>query len=262
MSWLALWFLALACLDLARGAPGRRTPLTVGGVVAVAMWLLTGRTTVADLLALGVALASLWAWLAASQAALSGSQERPPGVRRAVATLVVPAALATLCAGWAHPIDGPLVAWLGWAHPPLLAALSPERAVAALAAILAQWGTGNVVVRLVLAGTGVPRTSDGEEFTAEQRLKGGRLLGPMERTFILGLGLVGQLPAAAVISAAKGLLRFPELQAVHRESLLGPAGTPVRPPPGPQRIDTATEYFLVGTFTSWLFAVVCLVCLR
>ena len=36
-------------------------------------------------------------------------------------------------------------------------------------------------------------------------------LGPLERLFILGLGLAGNLTAAAIVVAAKGLLRFPEL---------------------------------------------------
>jgi len=264
VSWLAIWFLALACLDLARSSTvlGRHTPLAVGALVAVVLWPLAGLTGPADLVALAVCVVALAAWLWGSTAAVAGPPEHPPGVRRTVLTLLAPPVLATLAAGWATPLGGPLLTWFGWAHPPLLGSWPPEKAVAAVAAVLAQWGTGNVLVRLVLAATGVPRTRDGEEFTAEQRLKGGRLLGPMERTFILGLGLVGQLPAASVIAAAKGLLRFPELQAVHRESLVDASGQPVRPAPGPQRIDTATEYFLVGTFTSWLFAVVCLLCLR
>ena len=262
MSWLAIWFVALACLDLGRAARGRWTPLGVGYATLAALWLLAGLTSVADLAALLVAAAALAAWWVLGTRALAGTAARPAGVRRALAAVLLAPVLAVLAAGWASPLGGPLLQWWGWAQPPLLGSSPPVRGLAIIGAVLAQWSTGNEVVRLVLAGTGVPRTGDGEEFTAEQRLKGGRLLGPMERTFILGLGLVGQLPAAAVISAAKGLLRFPELQAVHRESLLGPGGTPVRPAPGPQRIDTATEYFLVGTFTSWLCAVACLVCVR
>lgn len=262
MSWLAVWFLAVACLDLSRPARWRHTPLVVGGGVLLTVWLLAGLTSLPDLVALAAGLAAMTGWYITSTTVLSGAPERPCGVRRAVGVFLAPFVLATGCAGWAQPIDGPLVDWLQWAHPPLLGVLQPERAVAAVAVVLAQWGTGNEVVRLVLAGTGAPRTSDGEQFTAEQRLKGGRLLGPMERTFIVGLGVVGQLPAAAVISAAKGLLRFPELQAVHSESLLDANGRALGASPGPQRIDTATEYFLVGTFTSWLFAVASLLCLR
>ena len=95
-----------------------------------------------------------------------------------------------------------------------------------------QLSTANVAVRLVLDAVGVPAPAN------EKRLKGGRVLGPMERLFIVGLGLAGELTAAAVVVAAKGLLRFPELQRGSRQS-------------GPSDI---TEYFLIGSFGSWLFA--------
>lgn len=71
--------------------------------------------------------------------------------------------------------------------------------------------------------------------TNEKKLKGGRLLGPMERIFIVGLGAIGQFTGAAIVVAAKGLLRFPELQ----------AGTKSGP-------SDVTEYFLIGSFASWL----------
>ncbi|MDP3890799.1 hypothetical protein, partial [Nocardioides sp.] len=52
------------------------------------------------------------------------------------------------------------------------------------------------------------------------------------------LGVGGYVTAAAVVVAAKGLLRFPELQrGVEAE--------------GPSDV---TEYFLIGSFASWLFA--------
>jgi hypothetical protein len=68
-------------------------------------------------------------------------------------------------------------------------------------------------------------------------LKGGRMLGPMERVLILALGLAGEVTAAAVVGGAKGLLRFPEL---HRGTKEGPSDL--------------TEYFLIGTLASWLVA--------
>ena len=51
----------------------------------------------------------------------------------------------------------------------------------------------------------------------EKQLKGGRVLGPMERVFVVALGALGDLTAAAVVVAAKGLLRFPELQRAQRQ---------------------------------------------
>ena len=81
------------------------------------------------------------------------------------------------------------------------------------------------------------------------RLKGGRLLGPMERVFIVGLGLAGEITAASVVVAAKGLLRWPELQAARAEGRGGPG------------IHAVTEYFLVGSFVSWMLALGSLVLL-
>lgn len=69
------------------------------------------------------------------------------------------------------------------------------------------------------------------------------MLGPLERLFIFALALGGDLAAAAVVVAAKGLLRFPELRRAEED----------RGRPGS---DLVTEYFLVGTLTSWLVAVV------
>ena len=60
---------------------------------------------------------------------------------------------------------------------------------------------------------------------------------PMERLFLLLLTSVGQLGAGAVVVAAKGLLRWPELK---RTSESGPTDV--------------SEYFLIGSLASWLVA--------
>ena len=114
--------------------------------------------------------------------------------------------------------------------------------------ILLQISTGNEIVRLVLPSVGalkphgLPQASD--------RLRGGHLLGPLERMFILGLGLAGQVTAAGLVIAAKGLIRFPELNARRGSGSETGVG-----------IDEVTEYFLVGSFVSWLVPLVCLVLL-
>ncbi len=104
---------------------------------------------------------------------------------------------------------------------------------------LAQVSTANIAVRLLLQAVGVPAAAN------EKRLKGGRVLGPMERLFIVGLTLAGELTAAAIVVAAKGLLRFPELQSSRR----GDSGATCDD--GPSDV---SEYFLIGSFASWLFA--------
>ena len=116
--------------------------------------------------------------------------------------------------------------------PQLLSSWPVEQLVLVLGVAAVQLATANIVVRLVLDAVGVPAA------TNEKKLKGGRLLGPMERLLILGLGLAGEVTAASIVVAAKGLLRFPELQ---RDAKLS----------GPSDV---TEYFLIGSFVSWLLA--------
>jgi hypothetical protein len=67
-------------------------------------------------------------------------------------------------------------------------------------------------------------------------LRGGRIIGPLERLLIVGLTLAGALPIVAGILAAKGIVRFPEI------SQDGPGGS-------------KAEYFLVGSLVSWSLAI-------
>ncbi len=106
--------------------------------------------------------------------------------------------------------------------------------------VLLQLVTGNQLVRLVLGSVGAVKPAG--EPQPSDRLKGGRLLGPMERLLILGLGLGGQLAVATAVVAAKSIIRFPEINAQKaREN-------------GGIGIDEVTEYFLVGSFASWIVA--------
>jgi hypothetical protein len=110
--------------------------------------------------------------------------------------------------------------------------------------VLSQFATGNRLVRLVLASVGAVRPT-GQPQPSDQ-LKGGRLLGPMERLLILSLGVGGQVAAASAVVAAKGIIRFPELNAQKRGAD-NATGIGIG-------IDEVTEYFLVGSFASWLLA--------
>ena len=225
---LALWLLVVGLCDLVRAArdatsPGRRVLMAGLGTVllvfdAVALDVSVGRTLV---LLLGW-VTFLLMWLLGSAASLDG---RGSGAR-AVAFAGLGGGLVFGIAG------GGLVGTVEGDLPDPLAGFAFEQVVLLLAVGLVQLSTANVTVRLLLDAVGVPAA------TNEKQLKGGRLLGPMERLFILGLGVAGQVTAAAVVVAAKGLLRFPELQ----------RGTDVG---GPTDV---TEYFLIGSFASWLVA--------
>jgi hypothetical protein len=234
MSWLAVLLVGVGVTDLVHSArPVRHLPQVVGAVVALVLGLLAGLTSPLDVVALVLVAGAVLLWGYA--VTLGFGRGRPW-----LPLLVLGAALAVAVAASpaAGEADGVVGEWLARGPLPLLAGLDADRLLLLLGAVLVQMSTGNVVVRLVLAVTGtLDRVGDGPR-GPETRLKGGRLLGPMERLFILGLGLAGQLTAAAIVVAAKGLLRFPELQSKSEQ----------------QRIHQLTEYFLVGSFASWLVA--------
>jgi hypothetical protein len=69
----------------------------------------------------------------------------------------------------------------------------------------------------------------------EPALRGGRLIGPLERLLVFALTLAVMYPLLAAILAAKGIVRFPEIS---RDSAAG----------------NRAEYFLIGSLVSWVLA--------
>ncbi|AKT50346.1 hypothetical protein [Arsenicicoccus sp. oral taxon 190] len=249
MTYLALWLLALGAGDLLRpGAEltGRRPwwwPLLASVPVLLLGWPLLGLGAGPRLVSLPLMLLALVAWTRTSVTAVAAGgrtrYDQAPALSRrarrsrvaALSALLVAVAVGFAVAGVDPPVAGPVATWWHGLGLPRLAAVPPTRAVMVLAAMLVQVGTANVVVRLVLDAAGA--------HSEPGVLRGGRWLGPMERVFVVGLALAGQWTAASVVVAAKGILRFPELQAQRAQG---------------QRIDAVTEYFLVGSFTSWIVA--------
>jgi hypothetical protein len=223
MTAVGVWLGVIGLCDLVRAGrdatPWRRRLL----LIAVGALLLVAAT---------VALAPPWwvlvMWLVALLLWVQGSAAALVGHRtdaRVVAFLGVGlGVVGSLLAGGE-------VGRASWTVPGPLGDLDPELLLVAGGVLLAQLATTNVLVRLVLDAVGVPASDN------EKTLKGGRLLGPMERLLVVGLGLAGELTAAGIVVAAKGLLRFPELQ---RGARSGPTDM--------------TEYFLIGSFASWLLA--------
>jgi len=235
VSWIALLLLGVAVTDLVFSVrPMRRVPEVVGAVAAVLLGLAAGLTSGRDLVALlGIALVVL-AW---GQTVTRGLGRGPAWLPLLV--LWSGLALGVLVSGAAPGAGGLVGRWLDGVGLPLLDGLAPDRALLLLGVVLIQLSTGNVVVRLVLAATHTLNPARvGTPSDPATRLKGGRLLGPMERLLIVALSLAGQVTAATIVVVAKGLLRFPELQS-RREQ---------------ERIHRLTEYFLVGSFASWLVA--------
>lgn len=242
MSAAALLLVAVGLTDLLRGRAdvgtppsGRRWPAVAAGVAAlVVVAALSGRSTPTDWLLVGLGVLVLLGWVLTEDDARE--HQRRHGL--AVAVLLGGACVLVALSGLTTVADGVLGDWLAGVRLPRLHGTTADHFLLLLGLTLVQLSTGNRLVRLVLASVGaltVPTTPQ-----ASDRLRGGRLLGPMERVFILGLGLAGQVTAAGIVVAAKGLIRWPELQATPADQRVG--------------VDEMTEYFLVGSFTSWLLA--------
>ncbi len=246
MSLLGILLIAIGVSDLTR----RRTlprwlPPVAGPGVVAGLGLLAGLGSSWDL-----ALLVLLALICLGWAVLVGHSRVRPGGRPWPLVLLPTAAVVVIAAaGLATPASGWLADWLRSSPWPALSGLGADRLLLVTGLFTVQLSTGNELVRLVLAAVGAIRPQ-GQPQVSEQ-LRGGRLLGPLERLFILGLGLAGQVTAAGLVVAAKGLIRFPELTARRAGSEINGIG-----------IDEVTEYFLVGSFISWLIGLAALALAR
>lgn len=257
MTLLAMWLLGCAVMDLTRvwawrprTIPRTLADRVIQGVVAPLAGILTllaaalacGLTTGVEFALLALLSLPLLGWWWLSESAL---RHTPTQRARyvALAALAAGVVLSVGLSGWMSEVGGAWARWLAWADLP---PLDPARMLLLTALLAANVATANIVVRLVLIATGAmrPTIPGTERPEAADRLRGGRLLGPMERVLILGLGAAGQVTAASLVIAAKGIIRFPEL--VSR-----PSDTEEVSGVG---IDAVTEYFLVGSFVSWLIA--------
>lgn len=250
MTWLGVLFTAVGLTDLLRGfGLDHRWATTVGVLSGVALLPVAGRWGWADAAASILIGVVVVLWVRLTRHAQSA---RPHAAGLALAVLGVGAVALIAFSGLSLTPGGSVLEdWLRSIDANPVRFAEAGHAVLLLGVLLANLATGNLVVRLVLVSTGALRPADvnpsplatpGTGPAAE--LRGGRLLGPMERILIVGLGLAGQLTAAGLVIAAKGLIRFPELQAKRSETEeIQGAG-----------IDQVTEYFLVGSFVSWLIA--------
>ncbi|MDO5502674.1 MAG: hypothetical protein Q4G67_05810 [Actinomycetia bacterium] len=222
--------------------------LVIALVLPPVLALAVGLTSPQDWLMLLAAAGTALAWILTSHRSFARDEHHGLPLGILIGGLAVMALV-----GASTGTDGFLTAWLSEHSLPGIQSIGGDRALLILGALLVQISTGNLIVRLVLTHIGAIRPF-GEPQPAD-RLKGGRLLGPMERIFILGLGLAGQVTAAGLVIAAKGIIRFPELQAQARAEVDGvpDLSRPSSTKRGPG-IDELTEYFLIGSFVSWLVA--------
>ncbi len=258
MTWLAVTLIGIGLADLVRSRSSTRSHVlahVVAPVTILVTAVVSGLHGWADGLALLVAAVGSAAWIELSARTQRDGQRAGRALGALAATLVVP----LLFSGAATSPDGLLGRWLRWADVPGPLSPEPSRVLLLAGLVLLNVATANVLVRLVLLTIGALRPDQVAAPPVPQpadRLKGGRLLGPMERLVILGLGLAGEFAAAGLVIAAKGLLRFPEIQASARShpTSAGTGAPSGSYPGGPAGIDDVTEYFLVGSFVSWIVA--------
>lgn len=230
---LSFVLLAMSLTDLLRAVQlprprGRELPALEPVVAAIAcggVAALSGLGPRAlDVTVLALVVAGAWAWL--TEAATSSARRAPAlafvGVVLTGAVLLGPL-LDYPAAG------GQLARWQEQAELDALRDAAPAHVLLFAATLLFLGLTANHVVRLVLGPGPALRKVEAE-------LKGGRLLGPLERLFIFGAALSGEFTAVAAVIAAKGILRFPEISRASSD-----------------QADEA-EYVLVGSFVSWAIA--------
>jgi hypothetical protein len=210
--------------------------LAVGGL-DLARKRLSGAKLGIVLVVLGAALLPLAAWagaaawwfaaiaVAAGWAAVTSTREPARWGLWPAALLAVVVAVAVALIG-VRDGQGPLERI--WPIDSPLGVVSLDLAIALAGALVFLVESGNVIVRASLRG-GVVAAE------ATNALRGGRIIGPLERVLVFALTLTGAFTLLAAVLAAKGIVRFPEISRDHD---------------GGDR----AEYFLVGSLVSWVVA--------
>jgi hypothetical protein len=244
-----LVLLAIGTADVARQFLHGRALRIVLAAAALAVIVLAA-VTAAPLAGLfAVAVAVVWVWVFPAQArARAGFW---PAVALAVVCIVFVAVLG--------PRQDAGILGAFWNVPTPWGPLSVDHTLLLVGAVCILLESGNVIVRAALAsempvslpgidatadrthGDGAPESPDAAAVggpSAEApvpTLKGGRLIGPLERVIVFALTLTGVYSLLAAVLAAKGIVRFPEI------SRDGDTGN-------------RAEYFLIGSLVSWVVA--------
>ncbi len=209
---------------------------------AAALWVGTGAVRpVVALFAVGFPGALIWVEARAAEGR-AGNHPRVALVTLAMTLLIAGLVLPAVF----NPPDPPWIAsYLSRLPWVAIRDVDPGALSLTVAGLLFLGPTANGIVRTCLQ-----LTRDTPVAEAEQQLKGGRFIGPLERYLIFGLALAGEPTAAALVISAKSIIRFPELQskATAGNSAETGSGKQVRP------VDVLTEYFLLGSLLSWSLA--------
>jgi len=221
---LAALLLAIGLADFARpqDRPADRPALVRASVVGAMVAVLSVWGTGVDWWWAPIGIVAIIAWVASTP--VDRAYPWPiVGLGLAVTSILAGSARLRVDGGW-------LTDWYDSLELQSLHDISFERFALTVGCLVFLVESANIIVRMVLAGT------DAGVMASEQTLKGGRVLGPIERIFIFAMALSGQYAALTAVVAAKGILRFPEIS----RDVAG----------------RKAEYVLVGSFVSWAVALI------
>ncbi|PYY55169.1 hypothetical protein DEJ17_13220 [Curtobacterium sp. MCSS17_011] len=226
--WSVLVTVVLATLWVATTIPVRSGGAP-GGRDRAFPWLRRSGSWPAVLLAVAVAVLLLWAPAAASGFVVDWHRDAGQAFVGAVP-------LAALVAGIGSAlflVDSANVV-VAQALPPGLSPDARPGAVAAEPTRRKRFGWRRTTRARGVDGNADAETDTDTDTDRTVTLKGGRMIGPIERLLLAGFSLAGAFPVVAALIAAKGIVRFPEIR---RETT------------GYQ-----AEYFLIGSLVSWAMA--------
>ena len=159
-----------------------------------------------------------------------GADRLDPLIRLVHAGLVLLA--VALCVATSQPLGSRAAKMSAVVGIVVLLAVPANRVVADILAVARQASRGSGEV--VAAGRRPSLESGGQDEPGSS-MRGGRWIGPLERILILLLASVEAPAAIAAIVAAKGVIRFPEISQ--------------------DKAGQKAEEFLIGSFASWILAV-------
>lgn len=224
----ALLLMTIGSVDVVRQFRMRGTAIVLV-LVGIAVVLLSIAAGAWPAGVLAVACAAAWMWLFPTDA---------PARAHFWPAIV----LVAICGGFVALLGSRQdVGFLGsvWSMESPLGALSFDKALLAIGAVLFLLESANLIVRAALREEmtvdAPAHPSDTPEAPVSTTLKGGRLIGPLERVLVFALTLSAMYTLLAAVLAAKGIVRFPEIS---RDRAVG----------------NRAEYFLVGSMVSWVIA--------
>ena len=159
----------------------------------------------------------------------NGTDRLEPLIRLACASLLLLA--VALCVVASQPLGSRAAKMSAVVGIVVLLAVPANRVVADILAVARRSSRGS---ETVVAGCQLSQGS-GKQGESGDSMRGGRWIGPLERILILLLASVEAPAAIAAIVAAKGVIRFPEISQ--------------------DKAGQKAEEFLIGSFASWILAV-------